>query len=196
VSHRRALRGEVLDFGCGPGFLTEKLLRRGLCCTALDFSADSVAMVAERLASFDNLARTIHATGLPTDLASRSFDTIFLVETIEHLLPADRDATLTELARLARPGGWLVVTTPHDEDLDSHKVICPECGAVFHQRQHVTSWTAASLSTLLAEFGFDEHAATPLTLRPRSLLNPLRTLVSRARGDKPKHLVCLAKRRG
>ncbi len=194
VSRRGGLDGEVLDYGCGPGFLVERMLARGMDVTALDFSPDSLDALRERIGEHPGLHEVVHATSLPVPLADASFDRVFLVETVEHLMPDALRATLLDARRVLKPGGMLVATTPNEEDLESHKVMCPECGVVFHQRQHVSSWTAGTLGDLMEGIGMEVVAAEAVLLRPRSMLNALRDLVyGRTRSKKP-HLVVVARK--
>lgn len=195
ASKRVGISGEVLDFGCGPGFLVEKMLAKGYSVTALDFSEGSLEALRQRLGQPPGLRAVVHATSVPTPLEDASFDRVFLIETVEHLMPADLSATLADVARVLKPGSMLVTTTPNDEDLESHKLICPDCGATFHPRQHVSSWTADRLSALLEGAGLEVVTSEALLLRPSSPLNPLRDFVWGRSGRKPPHLVAIARRR-
>ncbi len=60
---------------------------------------------------------------------------------------------------LLAPGGWLVCTTPNDENLEAAMVFCPASGKIFHPMQHVRSWTAGSLAARMAAEGFADVAA-------------------------------------
>jgi SAM-dependent methyltransferase len=194
VSSRVDLRGEILDYGCGPGFLVERMLADGLSVTALDFSADSLEALRERVGGSPGLREVVHATGLPLPLSDARFDVVFLVETVEHLMPEDLAATLLETHRVLKPGGLLVATTPNDEVLDAHKVACPECGAVFHQRQHLSSWTTSSLGEAIQGGGLQVIVADAVFLRRRSFLNPIRDLAIGLRGRKPPHIVAVGRK--
>src|SRR4051812_22921635 len=43
-----ALSGRVLDFGCGPGFLMQKLIENGIAVEGVDFSRDSIEAAKNR----------------------------------------------------------------------------------------------------------------------------------------------------
>src|SRR4051794_8776642 len=49
-AHRVPIAGRVIDFGCGPGYLLEKLLNHGIACEGVDFSPQSVEATRARLA--------------------------------------------------------------------------------------------------------------------------------------------------
>lgn len=146
----------ILDFGCGPGFLVERLTARGLRAEGLEFSDDSRRKTVARCEAYPTFGGATLADALPSGLQGESYDVVFLVEVIEHLLPAHIDDTFREIGRLLKRGGHIVVTTPHNEDLDAAKTMCPECGSIFHPWQHVGSFTVPSLAKRLAGHGFTE----------------------------------------
>lgn len=154
VRRQVPLRGTVLDFGCGQGFLLEKMLARNISCQGLDFSAGSVDIANARLGKNPLFRGAVRVDAIPAPLAGASFDAVFFVETLEHVLPDELDAVIGELRRLLKPGGHLVVTTRNEENLDASKILCPECGCVFHHMQHVSSWSAESLATRMARDRF------------------------------------------
>ncbi len=158
---------EVLDFGCGPGFIWEHARRLGARWqyTALDFSAESVAKATARAGGHPQFKGASHVTALPSALPPDHFDAVLLFEVVEHLKDEYLSGTLNEAFRVLRPGGVLVVSTPNQEDLNAATRFCPECGAVFHEWQHVRSWSVESLSHRLAAHGFTCRAAHTLDFR-------------------------------
>lgn len=159
------LEGPVLDLGCGRGHLTEQILDRGYPCLAVDQSSESVAEVQQRLAGRRGFlgARTGSQFELP--LGDGEVGTVFLLEVLEHLSPEKLERALAELARVLRPGGHLVVTVPHDEDLDAARLACPECGAVFHQMQHQQRFDGPRLEGLVMGQGFQTVFLRALNFR-------------------------------
>ncbi len=157
-----SLQGAILDFGCGPGYLIGHLLQRDepTRVHGLDFSARSVAETREQHQGNPRFGGATLADSLPSPLPEASMDLVFSVEVIEHLTDAQLAGMLQECRRVLKPGGHLVLTTPHDEDLEGNTVLCPECGTLFHRWQHLRAWTAAPLREWLERSGF-----TPLQLR-------------------------------
>jgi 2-polyprenyl-3-methyl-5-hydroxy-6-metoxy-1,4-benzoquinol methylase len=96
---------------------------------------------------------------VPVDDASA--DIVFLIETVEHLGDNVVDGILSETSRITKPGGYVVMTTPNDENLDESKIMCPDCGCVFHTYQHMRSWTPPSLSNYVLKYGFREVNCQP-----------------------------------
>jgi len=147
---------KVLDFGCGPGFVWDHLYQMDAHWqyTALDFSPDSVKKVIEKAKGNENFKGAQHVSSLPSGLPESHFDVVLLFEVVEHLNDAYLDTTLAEVARLLKQGGVVVVSTPNEEDLSKFQKFCPECGAIFHEFQHVRSWSVASLTARLKQHGF------------------------------------------
>jgi len=106
-------RGRVLDVGCAGGELAEILHARGWRVDGVEREPELVRTaerhgIAVRLSDFDR-------EPLPWDTAT--FDAAVAGEVIEHVV--DTDHLLGELARVVRPGGALVVTTPNLASLEN-----------------------------------------------------------------------------
>lgn len=145
--------GPVVDLGCGPGFLSAALMHEGFSVLALDRSSAALERVRERFAG-DPRFLGAEQTGLERlPLADGAAGAVFLVEVLEHLPREAWDPLVAEVARVLRPGGRFVLTTPNREDLAAHKVACPECGSVFHRVQHLESVDGAAVRALLERSG-------------------------------------------
>jgi 2-polyprenyl-3-methyl-5-hydroxy-6-metoxy-1,4-benzoquinol methylase len=147
---------EVLDFGCGPGFIWEHLqnLSAKWQYTALDFSPDSVSKLAEKGAGKQNFKGVQHVSALPSKLNAAMFDVVLLFEVVEHLKDEYLDGTLAEISRLLKPGGVVVISTPNEEDLSKSTKFCPDCGSIFHEWQHIRNWSVARLEQRLQSHNF------------------------------------------
>jgi 2-polyprenyl-3-methyl-5-hydroxy-6-metoxy-1,4-benzoquinol methylase len=154
----------VLDFGSGPGFLLDALLDAGACCEGVELSEEIALQATQRLAGRPGFGGVHVGTVDDLNLADSQYDFVFAVEVVEHLLDEQVDPFFAEMHRLLRSGGVLVVTTPHSEDLDRRKSLCPECGATFHPMQHVQSWTPASLAARARTHGFVSSLAKSVYL--------------------------------
>jgi 2-polyprenyl-3-methyl-5-hydroxy-6-metoxy-1,4-benzoquinol methylase len=137
------------------GHFIRELCAHGVHCDGADFSAASVEAASARLKSSGCQTTITHLQDLPSALPSRAFDVVFLLETIEHLEPSALDRALKELARIVRVGGSVVVTTPNREDITARLTMCPDCGAIFHPIQHVSSWNRTSLASVMKPYGFE-----------------------------------------
>ena len=109
----------ILDLGCGSGWLVERLRREGYNTVGIDSNLQSSKSYLYR--------RSAYKTGFADD----SFDCIVCLETIEHL----EAKVYTEIRRVSKDGGKLVVTTP----------------------KRRWNWTIELLSSL----GWADHLVTP-----------------------------------
>jgi len=104
----------VLDVGCGSGVFTGMVaaIDSSVQVGAVDASQRAVDCARGQLAGRPN--GTLQQ-GLVDDLgfAAESFDRIACLEVVEHLWPEQTAATLADLARLLRPGGRLLLSTPN-----------------------------------------------------------------------------------
>src|SRR5579859_853155 len=150
-----------LDFGGGDGDFAALLAEQGFPAAVFEPSAERAARVTERLAGRPGFLGTVgHADVEP-------FDTIFLVEVIEHVLEADLAAVLARLDRLLAPGGQIIVSTPNAEDLEENFAFEPAEGVLFHRWQHQRSFTRETLSALLAAHGFAPRVVHEIELTDR-----------------------------
>jgi 2-polyprenyl-3-methyl-5-hydroxy-6-metoxy-1,4-benzoquinol methylase len=100
----------ILDYGCGNGeILTEiQRLNPRARCMGADVSETALGVARRRLPEVPFYGLR---DGGRTPLDSGSVDFIFCSEVIEHVY--DTEATFQELARLLKPGGRILLTTPH-----------------------------------------------------------------------------------
>jgi SAM-dependent methyltransferase len=95
-----------LDLGSDNGVVSLLLRRRGGSWASGDLTEEAVGSIRELVETDVHLV----AEGrLP--FADATFDRVAVVDMLEHV--ADEDAFARELARVTRPGGRLVVNTPH-----------------------------------------------------------------------------------
>lgn len=103
----------LLEVGYGRGELLLHSARRGAVVHGVDYSPDAVIVARDTLRDFPNAdVRTADSRKLPYD--SDSFDRVFSGDVIEHMSFPDAVDSLSEMYRVTRPGGFLLVkTTPN-----------------------------------------------------------------------------------
>jgi len=144
----------VLDVGCGEGQLTAELAGTGLDVVGIDVAEEPLRRARASHPELD--LRLVPAEG-PWPLADASFDLVWAGETIEHV--ADTAAWLSEVRRVLRSGGTLLLSTPaHGPLTVAALALSPRAfDAHFDPRSdHLRFYTARSLSALIADFGFHD----------------------------------------
>ena len=100
---------DVLDLGCGGGFMAEPLARRHAAVVGVDPCPQAVA-VADRHARATGLAIDYRVgCGEALPLATRSIDVVVCVDVLEHV--DDLAQVLAEIRRVLRPGSLLMFDT-------------------------------------------------------------------------------------
>jgi SAM-dependent methyltransferase len=95
-----------LDLGSDNGVVSLLLRRRGGSWASADLTEEAVASIRELVG--DDVHRV---DGRTLPFADAAFDNVVVVDMLEHV--PDEAAFLAELRRITRPGGRLVVNTPH-----------------------------------------------------------------------------------
>lgn len=111
----RHLRGcRILDFGCGEGVLLSRL-HPDNDLVGVDVSEATVRRSAARCGE----RATIVQVGIddPLPFCNRAFDAVITTEVIEHV--PNEATTISEWARVLKPGGLLILTTPHQHWLSA-----------------------------------------------------------------------------
>lgn len=107
---------EVLDAGCGTGYGCALLAERGGAarCLGVDISEDAVAGARATYGADERLEFAVgDVTAL--DAPDASVDLITCFETIEHVSGEAQRKLLAESARVLRPGGMLLLSSPNRE---------------------------------------------------------------------------------
>jgi 2-polyprenyl-3-methyl-5-hydroxy-6-metoxy-1,4-benzoquinol methylase len=171
--------GRWLDLGCGQGELLELAGARGLRGMGLDFARRNAAAVVAhgRPALVADLTR-------PLPLRSASLDGATLVEVIEHIVNAE--ALLAELARVIRPRGWLVLTTPNVVHL-TYRLRALRGRPPKQEGRHYRFFTRSTLAAALADAGF--RISGRASFGKQALLTTLGRGIGRGRDYKCRYAV-------
>jgi malonyl-CoA O-methyltransferase len=127
-------QGHLLDLGCGPGWLHPRLLQHCREFTAVDLSAGMLEKAAQA-----KLARQyLLADAQQLPLTDASVDTVFSSLMLQWC--ADPAAVFSEIGRILKPGGKLVLTTLLDGTLSELK----QAFAALDNKQHVNGFLPLS----------------------------------------------------
>jgi SAM-dependent methyltransferase len=146
---------DVLDAGCGDGFLSRRLQAAGYAVTGVDYSERAIGFA--RLVAAGAVFRAADLRDLASAPVGR-FGAALLVEVLEHVPPADHARVLAGLHRALRPRGTLVISVPsiHLRPIN---------------RWHYKHFSLDELHALLAGAGFDVDAVV-CQRRPSALWSP------------------------
>jgi SAM-dependent methyltransferase len=151
VARRVPPGGAALDVGAGTGVWGERLARRFRPVRLVE--ADPSLRAAIASSGVD--PELVHDATLPGPLPfpDRSFHLVCCLDVVEHI--PDDAASAAELARLAVPGGFVLVSVPAHPHLWSR-----HDEAVGHQRRY----TRSALEALLAGAGLEIDLLCPMNV--------------------------------
>lgn len=162
----------VLDLGCGAGRFVAALRDAGAEPVGVEL-AEAALERARRNVPGADLRRVAPDGSLP--LGHGEVDVVWCSEVLEHV--PDTIALLTEVRRVLKPGGRLLVTVPDHGRLKRTLIALAHYDAHYDPLgQHVRFYTRRSLTRALHATGFEDVRIGPLGGPP--LLR--RALVARA----------------
>jgi SAM-dependent methyltransferase len=168
----------VLELGSNPNVLTTLLKRH------FDFELELANYFGERLAAAESV-HTAELGGAPVEFPFRHFnieqdafpypdgrfDCVLFCEILEHLLLSP-DRAVGEMARVVRPGGYLVVSTPNATRLPNLFLLAQghSVWAGYSENgpygRHNREYTLAEVRSLLDRHGFDLDRSEVRNIQP------------------------------
>ena len=144
----------VLDLGCAEGAFGAELERAGAQVLCADVAQEPLMRAARLHPGLD--LRLLDPAGA-WDLQDSSFDAVWAGEVIEHV--ADTQAWLSEVRRVLRSGGRLILTTPDNGPLMLLWMALSR--GAFEARMdprsdHLRFYSRRTLTRLLEDFGFEQ----------------------------------------
>jgi SAM-dependent methyltransferase len=100
----------VLDIGCGTAIMAPHYLERGCEYFGTDIAPHMIEAAEQRVAA-DRAHFSVGDVERGLDFPDGHFDLIIALGLVEYL--DDLDPAAAEIARLARPGGTIIVSAPH-----------------------------------------------------------------------------------
>lgn len=103
---------DVLDIACGEGYGAALIAVRATSVIGVDISRDAVEHASTQYSRLSNL-RFEQGSAAAIPLQDASVDAVVSFETIEHLL--EQEVMLSEIRRVLRPEGFLVISSPNKD---------------------------------------------------------------------------------
>jgi ubiquinone/menaquinone biosynthesis C-methylase UbiE len=149
---------DVLDAGCGQGWLSLELARRGARVAGADAAANMLSLARAQAADERRDIAFVEADLCrPLPFASRSFDII--VSNMVLMDIADMAAAVAEFARVVRPRGRLVISITHP----SFFMWCWERSAAGDKLWKPVDDYLTARSTVIEFWGPTRHYHRPLS---------------------------------
>jgi len=145
----------ILDAGCGNGFIAGQLADMGHQVTAIDLSEDGIDIAKKK---YPNVRFEVHSVYDELNELVDKVDVVISSEVIEHLYYPQR--FLNNLYPVIREGGSLILTTPYHgyvknlalsvfNKWDSHLTVDWEGG-------HIKFFSQKTISNMLKESGYKD----------------------------------------
>ena len=112
---------EIIDVGCGAGWLCEQLLPYGRV-TGTDLSDEVLRRASAKTPNVTFIAGDF----LELDFGEECFDVVVTLETLSHV--PDQAAFVAKIATLLKPGGHLMMATQNRPALEKNNVAPPAPG--------------------------------------------------------------------
>jgi SAM-dependent methyltransferase len=158
----------ILDAGCGSGRNMVDLEHLGTI-TGVEIADASVERARAR-----GVGEVIQCSVTSLPFADDYFDLVVCLDVIEHI--ADERGALTELQRVVRPGGGLLVTVP------AYQWLWSEHDEINH---HQRRYTRSRLSRAAADAGWETVRATYFNALLLPIAMPYRLIARRAHVEGP-----------
>lgn len=161
----------VLDIGCGRGEVLNQVALLGAKAIGLDYSAAALRIANNKHKNVginEKRFDLIRGDAIRLPFNEGCFDVIFMMDIVEHLYPDEVEATFSEVRRLLKPGGHIVVHTVPNANYyryvyPLYRFIKHLIGQnlpknprerVYHGHVHVNEQTVKNLRKTLLKSGF------------------------------------------
>jgi len=145
--------GRLLDIGCGPGTFIGTL-GSSVSATGVDISKQQISYALANNKDAEKNFKVVNDP--PYEFADGLFDTVTLIELVEHLPYEQCLLLLKEAHRLLRSGGRILISTPDYFGLWPFlEVLVNRLGKINYEEQHITHFDETKLRQLVDEVGFE-----------------------------------------
>jgi len=139
---------QVIDVGCGPGYLLSELSRRGFDGFGIDFNPEAVRIANEHFQVKAEVRRLEDLLNFQV-----KFDLALLIHVLEHV--EDPAKLLRNIRQLLRPNGLLFIELPNLNRFSVHRSVKRgTLPPMEYPPHHMTFWSTGALSRALALTGY------------------------------------------
>lgn len=110
---------KILDAGCAKGRFSKALVKMGAKITGIDLAEEFISIAKENVPSSEFQVASI--TDIPFE--DNTFDGVFCLEVLEHI--PDTEKAISEMIRVLRPGGKIIIIDKNILSLDSKYLFIP-----------------------------------------------------------------------
>jgi SAM-dependent methyltransferase len=135
------LSGKVLDAGSGEGYGVDMMRKSGLDAYGIDLSPEVVQRTCEKYGPYYKPGSIMQ---IPHP--DQSFDAVTCMEVIEHVSESDASKALTEIRRVLKTGGELILSTPNVRN---------STGSVVND-YHLKEYTSTEMTAKLEQAGYGD----------------------------------------
>jgi len=138
----------ILDAGCGEGITLEELCKRfpNRDVRGIDINPENIDICKKY-----NLPVS-EGDLLNIDVSDESVDCCVFSEVVEHL--NQYNAALTEIYRVLKKGGRLIIVFPNDFMFKLARILCFKFKEAFYDPGHVRQWAPRMMKKHLKKMGF------------------------------------------
>ena len=139
--------GLVVDFGCGDGYLSYLMSKKGLKVVSVDLALSRLKKKKASCTHENFLLSNIEKAGIKKDSA----DFLVCSEVLEHI--PNYPNVIDEMFRILKSGGKAIITVPFKENLKTF--VCPHCHESFHPDGHLHRFDKINLAEKFRSAGFN-----------------------------------------
>jgi 2-polyprenyl-3-methyl-5-hydroxy-6-metoxy-1,4-benzoquinol methylase len=150
-------RPNIIDLGCGTGWLTERLAAYGMV-TGVDLSDEAIAHARSRAPHINYIAGNVFDIPWPEG----HFDVVVSQDVVAHVV--DQPAYIAIAAGLLKPAGYLIITT-------TNRFVVERMSLPPQPPEHIERWlTMRSFRRLLSSHFLVERTTTVMPVGSKGVL--------------------------